>query len=190
MLDASTPDELLFAVQKLSSQIEVLRLAMAQGSTSRDAASAIGGQDKNFPGSNANCAAFEQPREQCDRLIRAAKPSLPDPRMIRRIIRQRQMRDRFFDRDLFGDPVWDMLLDLAAATSEGCRVSVTSVCIASRVPHSTALRWIGIMTAQGLLRRVEDPDDRRRAFIALTEDAVSAMARYFESLGADAKILV
>lgn len=110
--------------------------------------------------------------------------------MIRQIIRQRQMRDRFFDRELFGDPVWDMLLDLAAATSEGCRVSVTSVCIASRVPQSTALRWIGLMTARGLLRRVEDPDDRRRAFIALTDDAVSAMARYFESLGADARILV
>jgi hypothetical protein len=66
-----------------------------------------------------------------DRLIRAARPSLPDPQLVRRIIRQRQQRMRFFDGDLFADPAWDMLLDLTAARSEHSRVSVTSLCIAS-----------------------------------------------------------
>src|SRR3546814_5777917 len=77
-------------------------------------------------------------------LVRPPRPSLPDPRLVRRIIHQRQLRARFFDPALFGDPAWDMLLDLTAARAEHNRVSVTSLCIASGVPLTTALRWIEI----------------------------------------------
>ncbi|MFN3516799.1 MAG: winged helix DNA-binding protein [Novosphingobium sp.] len=125
-----------------------------------------------------------------DRLVRAARPPLPDPRLVRQIIRQRQLRARFFDGDLFADPAWDMLLDLTAARAEHTRVSVTSLCIASGVPPTTALRWIGQMTESGLLQRVEDETDRRRAFIALTDKAADAMARYFAQLGTSAARLV
>lgn len=117
------------------------------------------------------------------RLARTIRPPLPDPRLIRRIARQRQLRARFFQGDLFADPAWDMLLDLTAARAEHARVSVTSLCIASGVPPTTALRWIGQMTDAGLFRRVEDDTDRRRAFIALTDRAADAMARYFAEIG-------
>ena len=112
-------------------------------------------------------------------------PRLPNPRIVRRRIRQRQLRARFFDGDIFADPAWDMLLDLTAARAERTRVSVTSLCIASGVPPTTALRWIGEMSKGGLLARTEDGTDRRRAFIALTEGAVGAMSRYFGALGKD-----
>jgi DNA-binding MarR family transcriptional regulator len=108
---------------------------------------------------------------------------LPDPRLIRRIIRQRQLRARFFDAALFADPAWDMLLDLAAARAENKQVSVTSLCIASGVPPTTALRWIGQLTAAGVLERVEDQTDRRRAFLALSDKAAEAMACYFAAIG-------
>ncbi len=124
------------------------------------------------------------------RLVRTTRPALPDPRLIRRIIRQRQLRARFFDGDLFADPAWDMLLDLTAARAEHNRVSVTSLCIASGVPPTTALRWIGQMIETGLLERVEDEADRRRAFITLTDKAADAMARYFIELGSNAARLV
>ena len=142
---------------------------------------------------------FESPRpafagaeedEGSARLVRAARPALPDPRLVRRIIRQRQLRARFFDGDLFGDPAWDMLLDLTAARAEHARVSVTSLCIASGVPPTTALRWIGQMSEAGLLERVEDETDRRRAFITLTDRAADSMARYFAEIGANAARLV
>ena len=122
-----------------------------------------------------------------ERLVRAPRPLLPDPRLIRQIIRQRQLRARFFDGDLFADPAWDMLLDLAAARAEHKRVSVTSLCIASGVPPTTALRWIALLTDAGQLERVEDESDRRRAFIALTDRAAEAMARYFCELGRGAE---
>ena len=150
-------------------------------------------------GASGSAFRFESPRpafvgaEEDDasaRLVRAARPALPDPRLVRRIIRQRQLRARFFDGDLFGDPAWDMLLDLTAARAEHARVSVTSLCIASGVPPTTALRWIGQMTEAGLLERVEDETDRRRAFITLTDRAADSMARYFAEIGANAARLV
>ncbi len=127
-----------------------------------------------FHGAAASAAAPIAPR---------SRPPLPDPRLIRRILRQRQQRSRYFPGELFADPAWDMLLDLTAARAEHQRVSVTSLCIASGVPPTTALRWIGQMTHAGLLERVEDTSDRRRAFIALSDMAAEGMAHYFAALG-------
>jgi len=108
--------------------------------------------------------------------------SLPDPRMIRQIIENRQARARFFDANLFADPAWDMLLDLAAAHGEGQQVSVSSLCIAAGVPATTALRWLTQMVESGVFCRVADPGDRRRVFIELSQGALVAMAGYFSSL--------
>jgi len=83
-----------------------------------------------------------------------------------------------------------MLLDLTAARAEQAKVSVTSLCIASGVPPTTALRWIGQMTEAGLLKRIEDETDRRRAFIALTDKAIEAMSAYFAELGNSAHRMV
>ncbi len=112
----------------------------------------------------------------------ASAPALPDPRIVRQMIANRQARARFFDPELFGDPAWDMLLDLTAAHGEGAQVSVTSLCIAAGVPATTALRWLTQMVESEIFRRVPDPADKRRAFIALSDKAVGAMAGYFASL--------
>ena len=121
---------------------------------------------------------------------RKSRPALPSATLVRKIIAARRLRARFLDGELFADPAWDMLLDLAAARVEHTRVSVTSLCIASGVPPTTALRWIGQMTEAGLFERVEDDTDRRRAFIRLSDKAADGMARYFAELGHDAKALV
>ncbi len=101
---------------------------------------------------------------------------------VRDVLRARRLRDRFFGSGLFEDPAWDMLLDLFAARLEGGRVSVSSLCIAAAVAPTTALRWIGKLTAARLLDRAPDPDDRRRAFVGLTDDAAGAMHRYVAAL--------
>lgn len=117
------------------------------------------------------------------RVLCTSHPALPDSPLVRQIIRHRKRRDQYFGAGLFADPAWDMLLDLAAARAEHTRVSVSSLCIASGVPPTTALRWISQMTDAGLLRRIEDETDRRRAFIVLSDAAADAMARYFQNLG-------
>ncbi|MCA0209610.1 MAG: MarR family winged helix-turn-helix transcriptional regulator [Proteobacteria bacterium] len=103
-------------------------------------------------------------------------------KQVRRMLRQRRMREQYFPADLFADPAWDMLLDLYAARLERQPVSVSSLCIAAAVPATTALRWIKTMTDAGLFLREADPHDGRRIFIALAEGACDALARYFEAL--------
>ncbi len=97
------------------------------------------------------------------------------------MLRQRRMREQYFAADLFADPAWDMLLDLYAARLERQPVSVSSLCIAAAVPATTALRWIKTMTDAGIFLREADPQDGRRIFIALSDGANEAMARYFEA---------
>ncbi|MBX7541136.1 MarR family winged helix-turn-helix transcriptional regulator [Qipengyuania sp. GH29] len=120
-----------------------------------------------------------------DYLVVSATPAprLPAAAMIRQLIRQRQMRAHFFDGELFADPAWDILLDLAASRSERRQVCVTSLCIAAGVPATTALRWISQMVDADLLVRIPDPHDRRRAHIALADATADLMARYFEAIG-------
>jgi DNA-binding MarR family transcriptional regulator len=98
---------------------------------------------------------------------------------VRKVIRARRLRSRFFDEQLFADPAWDMLLDLLQAELGQHRVPVSSLCIAAAVPATTALRWIKTMTDAGLFRRRADPHDGRRVFIELSEPASAAMRCYF-----------
>src|SRR3546814_1843272 len=64
--------------------------------------------------------------------------------MIRRPPRSTRTDTLFPYTTLFrSDPAWDMLLDLYLAAERNTRpVSISSLCIASAVPATTALRWI------------------------------------------------
>jgi hypothetical protein len=98
---------------------------------------------------------------------------------VRKVIRARRLRARFFPEDLFADPAWDMLLDLLQAELAHLRVPVSSLCIAAAVPATTALRWLKTMVAEGLFLRRSDPHDGRRVFVELAPDARNALHRYF-----------
>lgn len=102
-----------------------------------------------------------------------------DAAQVRDMLRARRLREDFLPTDLFADPAWDMLLDLLAARLEQERVSVSSLCIASAVPPTTALRWIRTLTDKGVVHRQADPQDGRRVFIALTDDTAEALTRWF-----------
>jgi DNA-binding MarR family transcriptional regulator len=103
--------------------------------------------------------------------------------LVRYVIQARRLRNRFFAEGLFADPAWDMLLDLFQAEIAQLRVSVSSLCAASAVPQTTALRWIKAMTEADLFRRRSDPIDARRVFVELSPTASQAMRRYFHEVG-------
>jgi hypothetical protein len=104
-----------------------------------------------------------------------------DAGFIRSIVRARRLRDHFFKTGMFADPAWDMLLDLMAARVEGHKVAVSSLCIASAVPPTTALRWIRTLCDQGLFLRISDPEDGRRVFIELAEETAAMMEAYLKA---------
>ncbi len=104
-----------------------------------------------------------------------ANPNSVHPAVLKSIIKARRNRQKYFEGDLFSDPSWDILLELTAAHIENRQESVTSVAIAASVPASTAIRKIRELADRGLLRRWTDPNDARRIFVALTDDAAKRM---------------
>jgi Winged helix DNA-binding domain len=100
---------------------------------------------------------------------------------VRAIIRARRLREQYFSADLFADPAWDMLLDLMAARLERRQVAVSSLCIAAAVPATTALRWIKTMSDHGLFVRAADPQDGRRVYIELSDEAAEGLEAYLRA---------
>lgn len=166
---------------QLSRQVDAIaqqldRLSGRQTDTAAGDTTRVGDFKPGFRGPEAN------PLLAAKNGVGRVQPALPDPHLVRRLIAARQARARFFDAELFADPAWDMLLDLTAAHAERSRVSVTSLCIAAAVPATTALRWIKQLVDCGVFVRVADPSDGRRAFIVLSDQSVTAMARYFDEV--------
>jgi len=100
--------------------------------------------------------------------------------LAREIYGLRRLREEIFDDpDLFGEPDWDMLIDLFIASETGNSLQTTSLCVGSCVAPTTALRWITLLEQKGLIERDEDPSDRRRSLIRLTAFGLARMSKLF-----------
>ena len=92
----------------------------------------------------------------------------------------RRKRDKLIDDEIFGEPCWDMLLDLYEANKQGKAISISSACIAASVPSTTALRWMNVLIQRGHIERFDDPKDARRSFVQLTASTHAKMISLFE----------
>lgn len=100
--------------------------------------------------------------------------------VARRIYRDRRRRDELFrGTHLFGEPAWDILLDLFIAIVENKRISITSACIGAAAPSTTALRWLNILEREGLIEREGDSNDLRRSYVRLSESGYERMIAFF-----------
>ncbi len=87
---------------------------------------------------------------------------------LRALVAARSDRAAIFDANLFSDPAWEMMLDLAVAEVSNRSISVTSLCIASGAPTTTALRRIDDLREAGLVDKMPDARDKRRIVVRLT----------------------
>lgn len=95
--------------------------------------------------------------------------------------RRRMLRRQLVGADeLFGEPAWDMLIDLFIHEAEAKPVSTSSLCIASGLPMSSALRLLQRLCDTGLVTREADRHDGRRNFIRLAPDLGQRLKAYFE----------
>lgn len=101
---------------------------------------------------------------------------------VRSILRARQRRSEFMDASKFADPAWDIMLDLTSAALEGRSVPAFSVSVAANVPITTALRYVKRLVEDRVVKRWEDPDDKRRTLLALEADALEQMLRYLSNV--------
>lgn len=100
--------------------------------------------------------------------------------VAQRLYENRRKRGAIIGKyDLFGEPAWDILLDLYIAYARGLKVSVSSACIGSAVPSTTALRWLGVLQEAGLIVRENDSNDHRRMLVRLSNEAIERMERFF-----------
>ena len=100
-------------------------------------------------------------------------------RLVRALLRLRRSRDQIFEPDLFGEPAWDILLELYASGLAGRRECVSGLSAVSGVPPTTALRWIAALEDRGWIRRTPDRFDRRRSNVFLTERAEASLGAFF-----------
>lgn len=115
--------------------------------------------------------------------LRPPRPARSHLALARKAYALRRKRAALFGNpDLFGEPAWDILLDLFIAHGEGKSVSVSSACIGSASPPTTGLRWLGVLADEGLVVRENDPEDNRRVMVRLTRGGLAAMERFFEAV--------
>lgn len=106
--------------------------------------------------------------------------------IARSTYRDRRRRGNIFaDPALFGEPAWDILLDLFIAAKERKRLPVTSACIGAAVPATTALRWLTVLEEKGLIIRENDMNDARRVFVRLSTEGYEKMVAYFSEVSGD-----
>lgn len=92
-------------------------------------------------------------------------------------MRSRAQRGDAFGGDLFFDPAWSILLELYVHHRQRTAMSITSLCVAAKIPPSTGLRWIALLEKRGLVNRESDPFDRRKSYAILTEDAIGRIEK-------------
>ncbi|WP_054531822.1 MarR family transcriptional regulator [Erythrobacter sp. SG61-1L] len=94
------------------------------------------------------------------------------------IYRHRQARRELFPVGLFGEPGWDILLDLYISSKRNRQVTVSDACLASLVPSTTALRSLAQLEQEGLVERHRDPQDGRRIYVRMLPEAEVRMVAY------------
>lgn len=127
-------------------------------------------------------AAEPGSRRDSSEAARPPRPARSHLALARKAYALRRKRAAIFGNpDLFGEPAWDILLDLFIAHGQGKPVSVSSACIGSAAPATTGLRWLGVLADEGLILREPDPEDHRRVMVRLTPSGLGAMERYFDA---------
>lgn len=125
-------------------------------------------------------AAVPLDRSDSVRVISVVPPKRRQ--MAESLVAARRRRSELMPGVEFGEPCWDILLDLYLAHSRQRRISISSVCIAAGVPTTTALRHIHTMLRRGQLLREADQTDGRRAFITLAPEMILAVEQVLDFL--------
>jgi hypothetical protein len=123
------------------------------------------------------CRAFSLPHETSTGRTRTALQA------ARKVFRDRQLRSDFIGSNaLFGEPAWDMLLDLFIKQAENEELAPRSADVGFKAAISTELRWMKVLEQHGLIVSRVDPDDGDRLLIHLAPTGYEGMLRYLEAI--------
>ena len=94
----------------------------------------------------------------------------------------RRARERYFHRDLFGEPAWEILLALYIVEQSGARFTTSKLAEWIEAPLSTVVRWIRALEEKSLVGRVDHPNDKRIVFIRLLKKGRKALDDYLGAM--------
>lgn len=115
-------------------------------------------------------------RDSSNGSVRYESRLMADLRMrARNVLKLRRARERLLGQSLFGEPAWDILLELFVAHCDGKPVTVSAIAQASAAPTTTGLRYIALLVDAGLAERSKADHDRRTVLVALTAKGLAAM---------------
>lgn len=165
------PAELLAAVRKAADDYrQEMEGRVLDGAAARDLAQIVE-QFKSFILNGKSVPAASSPTAEGDRL-----------RKTNHFMSIRKLRDEHLPAAEFDEPLWFMMLDLYHSQITGQRVSISNLYLSSGIPQTTALRRIDDLVSRGLVHRVPDQSDRRRAFVELSEDGHARISRFLDSV--------
>ena len=111
----------------------------------------------------------------------APRPPLGPEALAQALLTEARRRAQVFGDLDFHDPQWLMLLDLFVADWQRREICVSSLCIASGVPSTTALRHMAFLETRGMLSKHPHPRDSRRSIVTLTEEGRERIMGYLLS---------
>lgn len=94
------------------------------------------------------------------------------------VLNSRQQRTQYFNRAMFGEPAWDVLLALYITEKTEGRQSIGRIAEWINAPLSTVARWIDYLEKERLVSRQAHPNDRRVIFITLLEKGRELLDAY------------
>lgn len=94
------------------------------------------------------------------------------------ILKSRQLRTNYFNRAMFGEPAWDVLLALFITEKTEGRQSIGQIAEWIKAPLTTVTRWIDYLEKERLVIREAHPNDRRIIFIRLLEKGRERLDAY------------
>ncbi len=119
--------------------------------------------------------AHEQPS-------RAMSETARQRAILRAILRWRGERRRLFGDEMFAEPCWEILLELARARFADTSQSIKSLCLVAGIPETTAARRIDDLVRAGLIVRKSDPGDRRRVLVTISDQGAQRVADYLDRI--------
>jgi len=154
-------------------QIEVGELDVKKLAEQLDAAQAILDEIRVTSG----CRAFQPPRNPARGRIEQAVDT------AERIVRDRRARSNFISpSEIFGEPAWDVLLDLFVRETKGEPTTMTLIGAGAGEKPATIARWLYVLELNGLIALQGDVGDKRRQAIRLTPAGYESMLRYLENI--------
>lgn len=96
-----------------------------------------------------------------------------------RLLRLRKRREAIFGKAMFGEPPFDMLLNLYVHEETEARMPVSRLAELASVPRSTVLRWLDYLVGHGLVAREPGATYKRKLEVFLTDTGRKALDELF-----------